>query len=125
MELLLNLVWALITCGAFVFLLPRSRGGRAAVIGLACVAALLFPIISVSDDLSVARDAWEEATSIRRVSAMLDAFATSHSAAVPVAVLNVAVALLAIGLIESGIAPAIVRLLPAESDPRSPPQRNV
>jgi hypothetical protein len=108
MELVLNIVWALVTCAAFVFLLPKGRGGRAAVIGLACVAALLFPIISASDDLSMAAVA-------------SDAFSLSKSAVLPVASMDLSIALAAIAFIEQQVVPAVVRLLPAESDPRSPP----
>ena len=121
MELLLNVVWAIVACGAFLVLLPRSRGGNVSILGIACVAALLFPIISVSDDLSVSRDAWEESSSIRRADARADAFATAHDAVVPAVASIVAVTLFALGLIDTQVVPAAIRLLPAQSDPRSPP----
>ena len=105
MELALNVLWALVVCGTFAVLLPRSRGGRVAIIGLACVAALLFPVISVSDDLNAAFNAWEVAA----------------VAFLPVAVSQIAVAFRAIGHVEVEAAPALIRLLPADSDPRSPP----
>lgn len=119
MEVVLNILWVLVTFGAFTFLLPKARGRKAAVIGLACVAALLFPIISVSDDLS-ANDAWEEATTIRRATPLPPASTAPHVAIIADAI-HVAVALLAIGIIETRIAPALTRLLPAETEPRSPP----
>jgi FtsH-binding integral membrane protein len=48
-----NLLWLIASVAAFALILPRvpSRRGRAAVI-IACAVALLFPIISISDDFA-------------------------------------------------------------------------
>lgn len=70
MELLLNLVWIAIALGAFsVF----ARGGGTfsrlakipywkAVLALACVLVLLFPVVSASDDLHPTQAVLEDAT---------------------------------------------------------------
>lgn len=52
MELLLNLAWLTLAIFAFAVVLPsvKTRRLRAAVV-LAGLVALLFPIISISDDL--------------------------------------------------------------------------
>ncbi|MDQ6801338.1 MAG: hypothetical protein M3041_10915 [Acidobacteriota bacterium] len=52
MELLLNLTWLVIV--ATGFLLVPKRSGHVWLV-LACIAALLFPIISVSDDMNADR----------------------------------------------------------------------
>jgi len=52
MELALNLSWLVIVVTGFV-LVPK-RSGHAWVV-LACIAALLFPIISASDDMNAYR----------------------------------------------------------------------
>jgi hypothetical protein len=52
MELLLNAIWLAIAVAGFV-LVPK-RSGRIWLV-LACAAALLFPIISASDDMNADR----------------------------------------------------------------------
>lgn len=87
MELILNLVWLLTTAGIFaafgVWTAHQPKGATAASrhrfqIGLAlvCVAALLFPIISMTDDLATTVVALEEWSAVRR--AALLAFAFIH-----------------------------------------------
>lgn len=76
LELFLNLVWlgiACATCGAFVSWLrqqPRGHRDRKVHVALAlvCGIALLFPIISVTDDLHSDAAALEDWTSARRTS---------------------------------------------------------
>ncbi|MGB9253647.1 MAG: hypothetical protein WCC25_02305 [Candidatus Korobacteraceae bacterium] len=72
MELLLNLVWVALAIGLFLIFWRREHPGRrpraakcVAMIALACVLLLLFPIISASDDLHPTQALAEEAT--RRV----------------------------------------------------------
>jgi hypothetical protein len=64
-EQLLNVLWLALGAAAFavVALKVPERRGRAALI-VACVLALLFPIISISDDLSASRDLFEQAATL-------------------------------------------------------------
>jgi len=72
LELLLNLVWLVITAGAFAFFaLTWSRGTRqlsrvAVFMTLACVVCLLFPVISMTDDLN-SSPALAEATKLKKL----------------------------------------------------------
>jgi lipopolysaccharide export LptBFGC system permease protein LptF len=100
-ELLLNVVWLTIVVAAFV-VVPR-RSSRA-TLGIACILVLLFPIISVSDDLALDGNSLEEAL------------------AIVVAILMLAVGLLALARVEHVLsAPALI-LVAIPSDPRSPPR---
>ena len=58
MELFLNLLWLAI-CGIAVIAVPL-RSSRV-LLTLLCAAAILFPIVSVSDDLNLDRDSLEQA----------------------------------------------------------------
>jgi hypothetical protein len=90
MELLLNIVWWAmsvgITCALPVLRRGRApRGGRYAVARI-CVIALLFPVISITDDLACDRAEVDASTSIRRTSSssMSPAFPShSHVAVIP------------------------------------------
>lgn len=62
-EQLLNLVWVALAIGSFAKLLMRRRDGRA-VIALAFALALLFPIISATDDIMNLDRSVEEAFAI-------------------------------------------------------------
>jgi hypothetical protein len=55
-ETALNLSWVVIAVAALLFVPQRSRQARIALI---CALALLFPIISISDDLSADRETLE------------------------------------------------------------------
>lgn len=61
MELFLNLLWLAI-CGIAVIAVPR-RSTRV-LLTLLCAAAILFPIVSVSDDLNLDRDSLEAAPGV-------------------------------------------------------------
>ena len=70
MELLLNLAWLLVA-GTLVFLWLRGEGGnnpdqRRQLIAIAVLIAILFPVISVSDDLLAMQNASEADNSQRR-----------------------------------------------------------
>ena len=98
-ELILNLAWAAIAIGAFA-LAPRRD--RRTVAALAVFVALLFPIVSVSDDLY------------------------ADSAMLPMAILAlaaVAIALVAMARVFSESRPAPTFVLVVHADPRSPPRR--
>jgi len=76
MELILNLVWLLVVGGIFAAFAAWAAGqphGAVSryrhftiVVALGCVAAVLFPIISMSDDLATAPAAVEAWNSMRR-----------------------------------------------------------
>ena len=72
MEFLLNIIWLLVSAGAFVFWRPwriagRQSGGQRihfnAIGALACAIFLLFPVISLTDDLHTERIAVEDSSS--------------------------------------------------------------
>ena len=73
MELLLNLVWLAVAIAAFARLgvwasaETDRRRIRLAVVATACVIVLLFPIISITDDLEASAAVVEESATVRRV----------------------------------------------------------
>jgi hypothetical protein len=75
MELLLNILWAMLALPAVWLWWRRSNCHRGlrycewlrAVVLMVCAMALLFPVISVTDDLHVARPEMEESKPSRRV----------------------------------------------------------
>ena len=102
MELLLNIVWLAIALAAFARLAawsrtePDRRRVAAACIATACVVALLFPIISITDDLSASVASINETAAVQLVMAAaahiivavaltLVAFVVEESFALPVA----------------------------------------
>ncbi len=102
MELILNLIWIAIAIGAAAAVLPRRRDART-IAAVACLVALLFPIISVSDDLSTDRT-------------LLDAFA---AVLVGFAFL---VGLTMVSRIAAQQRSMQLLAIPIHSDPRSPPR---
>jgi len=101
MENFLNLLWIGIAIAA---LLTAPRRSPRVSLALGCALALLFPIVSVSDDLLSDRDSFEEAL------------------AIVVKAVILVVAFVTIARIEP-VRPrrATLTLVPS-SDPRSPPQ---
>jgi hypothetical protein len=84
MELLLNLIWVTLGMGAFLTLMWRrpqsSLGGlpyHRALLTLACVLLLLFPIVSVSDDLHPTQALLEEAP--KRIQHFVSPLQAAHS----------------------------------------------
>lgn len=72
MELLLNLIWlamVLASAAKFAVWSRTASRGRARVVAVAtiCILALLFPIISITDDLHLKKAVVEEARSIALV----------------------------------------------------------
>ena len=129
LETALNLIWAALAIGAFSIVLPRAVGnGRKVLpvtIALVCLLLLLFPIISMTDDLISDRavaEEWNNAS--RRITAMM-----IHGHDAPAVVLAIIIllsmlaALRVIGFLEIVPAPARLFLLAANTDPRSPPRR--
>ncbi len=102
MESTLNIIWVIVGAGLFAAIRPKTRQLK---IALLCAVVLLFPIISVSDDLSSAADRVLE------------------EAALLVPLLMVIIALMALALLEMPRVHWRRVLLPVQSDPRSPPRR--
>jgi FtsH-binding integral membrane protein len=79
MELALNLVWLflalglLLTWGVRVFSFREEHRVATAAIALACVICLLFPVISITDDLNSSAALCEARTLIKKLSLSLDA----------------------------------------------------
>ena len=101
MENLLNLVWIAVGVGLFLAVRPKQRHVQVALV---CAIALLFPIISASDDLSADRDTLRDAAAIAPVILAI-------------------IALMALALLEQPKATWRRVLIPVKSDPRSPPRR--
>lgn len=102
MELTLNLIWFAVALTAFM-LAPR-RSHRV-TIALVCGLALLFPIISATDDFNT------------------DITVNDAAAAIVVTIVVLCLALVAIARVRSTNAPAYIVHLATPSDPRSPPAR--
>jgi hypothetical protein len=72
MELILNVAWLVIAVGSYLFLIRRlashaPRGARfpsrsQQIVALTCILAILFPVISLSDDLLALRASVEDAS---------------------------------------------------------------
>ncbi|HEX7190849.1 MAG TPA: hypothetical protein VF381_04675 [Thermoanaerobaculia bacterium] len=101
-EQLLNLAWLALAIGSFATLLKHRRDGKA-LLALAFMMALLFPIISASDDMMNVDRAIEE------VLAVLASFA--------IAFLLIVVARI---VAESHRVPALI--LAPEAETRGPPR---
>lgn len=100
-EMLLNAVW-LALAGTVLMMVPR-RSGRA-TIALLCVLALLFPIISASDDFNA--DQTLEQAALAIMAALLLIFA----------------GLVALGHLEHRDERVALIHVATPSDPRSPPR---
>lgn len=100
-EIVLNAIWLAVAVGAFA-LVPRRSGH--VTLGIACVLVLLFPVISVSDDLALSANSLEEAL------------------AVVVAFLILVSGLVAFARVEPRLLQPALILIATPSDPRSPPR---
>lgn len=69
MELLFNLAWLLLLLPAFALWRRRGHGSSSTTVllALACLLLILFPVISVSDDLSLMRAEMEDTTGPERM----------------------------------------------------------
>ncbi len=101
-EMFLNVIWLGLAVAAMIAVPKRSVR---ATVALGCVLALLFPIISASDDFSADRETLERAA-VAIVSTLLLAFA----------------ALVPLGRLERRRARVALVLVATPSDPRSPPR---
>lgn len=126
-EIVLNFAWLLIAFAISAAFLPRNRGRIAAVVAVSCLIALLFPIVSISDDLSPVRDAVEECGGVRRclLSAGSCAATGVHQVGPLLAVAASASTLPILLTVLDGVevidATAHSPLLAARTNPRSPP----
>ena len=66
METVLNIVWLLVACGIFAVYARSQRKVRGGVLALLCIAVLLFPIISATDDMVTDTTIIEEWSALRR-----------------------------------------------------------
>lgn len=66
MEAVLNVIWLLIACGTFAAYAASPRKVRGGALALFCVMALLFPIISATDDMTTDATILEEWSALRR-----------------------------------------------------------
>jgi len=101
-EMILNIIWLALAVAAMIAVPRRSVR---ATIALGCVLALLFPIISASDDFSADRETLERAA-LAIVSTLFLAFA----------------ALTALGRLERRRERVALIHVATPSDPRSPPR---
>ena len=102
MEQILNLIWIAIAIGFAAAVLPRRRDART-IAALACVAAVLFPVISVSDDMLADRT-------------LLDVFA------VVLVGFALAIGLTFVSRISARRRTLQLLTIPIHSNPRSPPR---
>src|SRR5215472_756062 len=66
MEAALNVIWLLVACGTFAAYAASPRKVRGGALALVCVVALLFPIISATDDMTTDATILEEWSALRR-----------------------------------------------------------
>jgi hypothetical protein len=135
MEQLLNSVWVAVAAAAFVVAVPRAlwrdaqrHPVRKVLLALVCALALLFPIISVSDDLRLDNQALEEWTGGKHV--RLTVANASHQLVsasgtdVPIAlsaVVALAFGLVLLARLQTAGAPTHVAFSADRANPRSPP----
>ncbi len=101
-ETVLNLIWVAIAVGAFA-LVPRRT--PQALVAVACILALLFPIISITDDLSA------------------DAATLERAIAILVELVTLVAMFIALGSLEDRRVRRAAMVLRIPTDPRSPPRR--
>jgi peptidoglycan/LPS O-acetylase OafA/YrhL len=101
MELTLNILWFAVAVATLVY--NRNRPRRV-LLALLCAVALLFPIISVSDDLNQSRTFNEPAAAVAMIMVLMVAFLT-------------------IERLRTKPQRAFATHISTPSDPRSPPAR--
>lgn len=137
MELFLNILWLAISSASFVWFVRRERFGSpvqrrvllvSGVLALTCVAALLFPIISVTDDLHSDATCAEESSRSQRGRGIRTAVQPSiaHDVADPPSTLLASIGAPSIPLIFLHCVPPDPRspqlvLIADRAAPRSPP----
>jgi len=135
MEGALNTVWLLVVIGAFLFWRPekyrgnpsnRVHGRSLAILALACALVLLFPVISLTDDLHAEQAAMEDSSrAVMKARNMVQGCLRAGSSSVMAAATHGALAAAALHL-SSGVVVLVetpvpcLRLVSAH-DGRSPP----
>jgi hypothetical protein len=140
MEQFLNLAWLAMAIGLFSAAIPCARRRQAAgeaptghlslvFVAVLCAAGLLFPIISVTDDLQFDVQALEEWTG-RRIqivsvhSSHHDSFTGTRETPILLsAIVALAFVLTLLALVQTAGVPTHVELLADCANPRSPPLR--
>ena len=103
-EQILNVAWLSIAITAFAVVLPRVKSGRLrAIVALAGLLALLFPVISISDDLTADSSAKDLVVILFAVAALM-------------------IVLAAIARLVESVPPRVSFATVKLSDPRSPPR---
>ena len=98
MEVVLNTLWLMVAIGAFFFWRPegfrgtpsdRGHGRTLGILALACALVLLFPVISLTDDLHAEQAAMEDSSrSVMKARNMLQGCLRAGSSSIRVAVTN-------------------------------------
>jgi len=132
MEVFLNSIWLVVAIGAFLFWQTeresqrRDHSGRFRFLALACALVLLFPVISLTDDLHAEQAAMEDSSrSVMKARNIVQgcerAGSASFLAAVPPAS-NLAAALhFFLGAVALADTPALCVAPISAHDGRSPP----
>lgn len=106
MELMLNVVWLAVAATAFAHVVrSHTRRQTLPLVALACVLVLLFPVISISDDLAAERSN------------------LSKDFPLVVAIFVLTISMIALGRMESRLLVAHAPQPRTLADPRSPPVR--
>ena len=119
-ELFLNLVWLVIAAGAAAALVLARERRWIAITATICLVVLLFPIISITDDLASDPAVVEETTAVRRGTHIgnIDAL---HVIAIVIVVTAFVPALRSSSFVFASIAPRLhdghVRVLPLRGPP--------
>lgn len=128
METLLNLAWLMLLLPAYAMWRRRGKSASSAnvLLCLACLLLILFPVISVSDDLSLMRAEMEDASGLER---QVSDAAGKHAGALRITPDAVYLLPAPPQTVESRVAESIVSALPmhpsysisCNARPRSPP----
>lgn len=130
MELLLNLVWLVVSlAGFYAFLQKRAQNKSSApvtfikaVLALGCVVVLLFPIVSASDDLHPTQAVLEDASKHIQLNSFQLAQAHSSAPMFPVLLLCVVLTLMVAHLrYEPACLARVIDRERIPGDGRSPP----
>ncbi|HMD85832.1 MAG TPA: hypothetical protein VKO18_14150 [Terriglobia bacterium] len=121
MEVLLNAIWLLVAAGAFLFWRPakfkgtptdRGHGRSFGIVALACALVLLFPVISLTDDLHAEQVAMEDSSrSVMKARNMVHGCLRAGSFFFVAAVINAPSSAAALHLFSGLVVPVETRLL--------------
>jgi hypothetical protein len=137
MEVLLNSIWLVVAISAFLFwwtgeeqgaVRHRDHNTRYCFLALACALVLLFPVISLTDDLHAEQAAMEDSSrSVMKARDMMQgclrAGSSSLLAAVTQAPFTAAALHLFLGTVVLVETPVLCRTLVSSHEGRSPPSQ--